>query len=92
MTVRLADLYGCRPHDTTLRNLAGMLDRALETSGRLRLFAVEAAEDGLHDCRQAYERMEQIQREQILELERQLSRQLGVALADAEGREHVRAE
>ena len=93
MKARLSDLYGHRPQDVTLRNLAGLLDRALETSGRLRLFAVEAAQDGLQDCVRAYERMERIQREQILELERQLRRQLGIALAhDAEGREHVHAE
>jgi hypothetical protein len=86
---RLSDLYGRRPHDTTLRNLAGLLDRALETSGRLRLFAVEAAQDGLQDCQRAYERMERIQREQIFELEQQLRLQLGIVLANAEGREHV---
>jgi hypothetical protein len=92
MKPRLSDLYGDRPHEMTLRNLAGLLDRALETSGRLRLFAVEAAQDGLHDCQRAYERMERIQREQIFELERQLCRQLGIALADAESGDHVRAD
>ena len=92
MNPRLSDLYGDRPHETTLRNLAGLLDRALETSGRLRLFAVEADQDGLQDCRLAYERMERIQQEQIVELERQLCRQLGIALEDAEGRQRVRPE
>jgi hypothetical protein len=92
MTRRLSDLYGAWPLDSTLRNLAGLLDRALETSSRLRLFASEAAHDGLHECVEAYERIDRVQREHIVEVERQLRIQLAAALAEAQRRRVSGAE
>lgn len=86
MPRRLNDLLVARPLDRSLRNLAGLLDRALETSARLRIFAAEAAHDGLDECAQVYDRLERSEREQILELEVQLRRQLDAALEDARAR------
>jgi hypothetical protein len=70
--------------DSTLRNLSGLLDRALETSARLRVFALEASHEGLPECVRTYERLDRMERDQIVELEAALQRQLAVALADAE--------
>jgi hypothetical protein len=86
MPRRLNDLLVARPLDRSLRNLASLLDRALETSARLRIFAAEAAHDGLDECAQVYDRLERSEREQILELEVQLRRQLDAALEDARAR------
>jgi hypothetical protein len=92
MVARLTELYEAWPHDLTLRNLAGLLDRALESSTRLRLFAHEAAREGLVDCVAAYERLDRIQREQIVELEQTLRSQLSASIADARRRQVVGVE
>ena len=84
---RLTELRAAWPHDITLRNLTGLLDAALETSERLRACAADAAHDGLDECVEAYERLDQLERTQIVELEAHLRRQLGTALADARQRE-----
>ena len=89
-SARLLDyLRGARPQKT-VRNLAEQLERSIETSARLRLFAVEANHDGLEDTAQAYERVDELERRQILELELQLRRQLDAALAEAQPDEELR--
>ena len=89
---RLSELRAAWPFDVTLRNLAGLLDLALETSARLRACAAEAAHDGMDDCVEAYERLDRLERTQIVELEAHLRHQLGAALADAQRREADGAE
>jgi hypothetical protein len=86
MQRRLTELLVARPLDGSVRNLASLLDRALETCSLLRVFAAEAAHDGLDECAHAYERLERREREQIVELELQLRRQLDAALEDARAR------
>lgn len=82
-------LRGAGPQKA-VRNLAEQLERSIETSARLRLFAVEANHDGLEDAAQTYERVEQLERLQIFELELQLRRQLDAALAEAQPDEELR--
>lgn len=64
----------------TVRNLAEQLERSIETSARLRLFAAEATQDGLAETADAYDRLERLERRQIVELEVQLRRQLDSAI------------
>ena len=82
-------LRGAGPQKA-VRNLAEQLERSIETSARLRLFAVEANHDGFEDTAQTYERVNQLERRQILELELQLRRQLDAALAEAQPDEELR--
>jgi hypothetical protein len=84
---RLTELRTAWPLDVTVRNLTGLLDAALETSARLRACAADAAHDGLDECVEAYERLDRLERTQILELEMHLRHQLGAALADAQRRQ-----
>jgi hypothetical protein len=85
---RLSELRAAWPLDVTVRNLAGLLDTALETSARLKACAADAAHDGLDECVATYQQLDRLQRTQIVELEFQLRRQLDAALADA-GRRHA---
>jgi hypothetical protein len=85
---RLNYLRGAGPQQT-VRNLAEQLERSIETSARLRLFSVEANQEGLEDTAQTYERLDQLERRQILELELQLRRQLDAALAEAQPDEEL---
>lgn len=86
---RLSDLRGAAPQNA-VRNLAEQLERSIETSARLRLFAAEANHDGLEDTAQTYERVDHLERRQILELELQMRRQLDTALAEAQPDEELR--
>jgi len=78
-TRRLSDLRGPYPMNA-VRNLAEQLERSIETSARLRLFAAEATQDGLAETADAYDRLERLERRQIVELEVQLRRQLDSAI------------
>jgi hypothetical protein len=89
---RLSALRAGWPLDVTVRNLTGLLELALETSARLRACAADAAHDGLDECVEAYERLDQLERMQILEIESRLRHQLGIALADARRRASTDAE
>jgi hypothetical protein len=80
---RLSELRAAWPLDVTVRNLAGLLDTALETSARLRACAAAAAHDGLDECVEVYQQLDRLERTQIVELEAQRRRQLDAALADA---------
>jgi hypothetical protein len=84
---RLTELRAAWPLDVTLRNLAGLLETALETSARLRACAADAAHDGLDECVVVYERLDRLERTQIVELEAHLRHALGAALADARRRQ-----
>ena len=86
---RLSHLRGTGQQNT-VRNLAEQLERSIETRERLRLFALEADHDGLEDAARTYERVDRLERRQILELERQLRRQLDAALAEAQRDEELR--
>jgi hypothetical protein len=89
---RLSDLRGAWPMDGALRNLSGLLDRALETSARLRVFATEAVNDGLDEAAETYRRLEQLQRRQITELEIQLRHHLGAAITEGRARHQLDEE
>ena len=80
----LSDLRAKWPLDATLRNLSGLLEQAFETSARLRVFALEASHEGLEECVRTYERLDRMERDQIVELEAELQRQLVAALAAAQ--------
>lgn len=80
---RLSDLRTPRPQNT-VRNLAEQLERSIETSARLRLFAAEATQDGFDDTADTYQRLDRLERRQIRELALQLRRQLDAALAQTQ--------
>ena len=84
---RLSEVRAAWPFDITVRNLIGLLEAALDTSARLRACAADAAHEGLDECVEAYERLDRLERTQILELETHLRHQLGAALAAARRRE-----
>lgn len=84
---RLTDLSSAWPLDATVRNLAGLLDQALETSAQLRAWAAAAAHEGVDEFVEVYEGLDRLERRQIFELETYLERQLCAALADPRRRD-----